>query len=319
MKAVTYETYGGPEVLRITDLPKPVPAANEVLVRIHATSVTSGDARMRAFDIPGPFKIPARFMLGWPRPKNPVLGYEFAGEVEAVGAGVSRYEIGDRVYGGALGSYAEYTTIAETGPLAAVPAGLSFEEAASIGFGTTTALHFFDKGKLSRGQSILIIGASGCVGAYSVLLAKHMGAGVTAACSGRNAEMVHALGADEIIDYTATDYLRSGPYDVVMDTVGAIDFNRAKSMLKRGGVFLNVVMGMSDLLALISPFKGGKRIVTGSFDTTHELLLKVNALVTTGAIRPVIDRTYALEQIREAHAYVDTKRKRGTVVVTVGS
>ncbi|RYE08504.1 MAG: NAD(P)-dependent alcohol dehydrogenase [Hyphomicrobiales bacterium] len=317
MKAVTYRAYGGPEVLNLVDLPKPSPASGQLLVRVRATSVTSGDARMRAFNIPGPFKLPARFMLGYPAPKNPILGYEFAGEVEAVGEGVSRFKPGDRVYGGTFGAYAEYLTIAETGPIAPMEKSLSFEEAASIGFGTTTAMHFLNSGKVGPGTSILIIGASGCVGVYSIQLAKHLGATVTAVCSGRNAELVRSLGADRVIDYTNEDYAGSGPYDVVMDAVGATSFNKVRLLLKRGGVFLNVVMNTPDLLAILSPFKDGRRIVSGSFDTTQAMLLTINDLVAADAIAPVIDRTYALEQIREAHAYVDTKRKRGAVVVTI--
>jgi NADPH:quinone reductase-like Zn-dependent oxidoreductase len=317
MKAVTYLTYGGPDVLNLVDLPKPSPVAGQILVRVRATSVTSGDARMRAFDIPGPFKIPARFMLGWPTPKNPVLGYEFAGEVEAVGEGVTRFKPGDRVYGGAFGSYAEYVVIAQTGPVAPIAHGLSFEDAASIGFGVTTAMYFLGKGKVGPGQSLLIIGASGCVGAYSIQLAKHMGAHVTAVCSGRNAALVRSLGADHVIDYTAEDYAGSGPYDAVMDAVGATSFAEARTLVKRGGVFLNVVMSGADLISVLSPFKDGRRIVTGTFDTTQAMLLAVNDLVEADAIAPVIDRTYPIEQIRDAHAYVDSKRKRGAVVVTI--
>jgi NADPH:quinone reductase-like Zn-dependent oxidoreductase len=167
------------------------------------------------------------------------------------------------------------------------------------------------------GQHLLIIGASGCVGAYTIQLAKHMGAVVTAVCSGRNADLVRALGADQVIDYMTDDYSRTGPYDAVMDAVGAADFGKLKPLIKRGGVFLNVVMGTADLLALLSPFKDGRRIVTGTFDTTQAMLLTINDLVEADAIVPVIDRSYTLEQIREAHAYVDTKRKRGVVVVTV--
>ena len=317
MKAVTYESYGGPDVLRFAELPKPSPAPDELLIRIRATSVTSGDARMRAFEVPAPFRLPARFMLGWPKPKNPVLGYEFAGEVEAVGGAVTRFAPGDRVYGAASGTYAEYRTIAEAGAVAPIPRDLGFADAAALPFGLTTAMYFLRKGRLSRGQSLLIIGASGCVGAYSIQLAKHMGATVTAVCSGRNAELVTALGADRVIDYTAEDYLRSGPYDAVMDAVGAIDFRKAVPMLERGGVFLNVVMSTADILAMLSPFKSGRRIVGGTFDTTQAMLLDINALIEADAIRPVIDRSYTLDQIRDAHAYVDSRRKRGTVVVTV--
>jgi NADPH:quinone reductase-like Zn-dependent oxidoreductase len=317
MKAVTYFRYGGPEVLEISELPKPELKGGQILVRVRATAVTSGDARVRAFNIPGPFVIPARFVMGWPAPKDPRLGLEFAGEVEALGPGVTRFAVGDRVYGNLSGANAEYIAIADTGPVAKIPAEMTFADAAALPFGVSTALHFLKQGKLAAGQSIMIIGASGCVGAYAVQLAKHMGATVTAVCSGRNAEMVRALGADRVIDYAATDYLKSGPYDVVMDAVGAIDFNKAKPVIKRGGVFLNIVMGGSDLLAVLNPFKGGRLIVTGSFEVTQATLLTINDLVEADAIAPVIDRSYSLEQIRDAHAYVDTKRKRGVVVVTV--
>jgi NADPH:quinone reductase-like Zn-dependent oxidoreductase len=317
MKAVTYQTYGAPDVLNLVEMDKPTPAANEILVRVRATSVTSGDARMRAFDIPPLFRFLARFAMGYPTPKNPVLGYDFAGEVEAVGDRVTRFKPGDRVYGGAFGSYVEYRAIAETGAVARIPEGLSFEEAAALPFGATTAMYFVKGGRIGPGQSVLVIGASGCVGAYTTQLATHLGASVTAVCSGRNADFVRAQGAEHVVDYTRESYAGSGPYDAVMDAVGAIDFNRAKPLVRRGGAFLNVVMGGADLLALLNPFKDGRRLVTGSFDTTQAMLLALNDLVAEGAFRPIIDRTYTLEQIREAHAYVDTKRKRGSVVVTV--
>ncbi len=317
MKAVTYKAYGGPEVLDLVDLPKPAPAAGELLVRVHATSVTSGDARMRAFDVPAPFRIPARFMLGYPAPKNPVLGYDFAGEVEAIGGGVTKFKPGDRVYGGASGSYAEYRTIAETGAVAKMPDGLRFKEAAALPFGATTAMYFVRHGNVGPGQSMLIVGASGCVGAYTTQLATHLGASVTAVCSGRNADFVRAQGAERVIDYMSEDYTTSGPYDVVMDAVGATSFGALKPMIRRGGVFLNVVMNTPDMLALLNPLKDGRRIVSGTFDTTQAMLLALNDLVAEGAFHALIDRTYALEQIRDAHAYVDTKRKRGSVVVTV--
>jgi NADPH:quinone reductase-like Zn-dependent oxidoreductase len=317
MKAATFSAYGGPEVLSLADLPKPEAGPGQLLVRVHATEVTSGDARIRAFNVPAPFRIPARFMLGWPAPKSPILGHVFAGEVERVGEGVTGFKPGDRVYGTADGTNAEYRAIAATGPVAPMPDGMSYTDAAALPFGLTTAMHFLTAARLAAGQSILIIGASGCVGVYSVQLAKHMGATVTAVCSGANTELVHSLGAHRVIDYTRDNYLASGPFDVVMDTVGAIDFNRARPLLKRGGVFLNVVMGTSDLLALLSPFKGGRRIVTGSFDISRKMLDEMTALITTGAVRPVIDRTYPLEEIRAAHAYVDSKRKRGAVILAL--
>lgn len=317
MKAATYTAYGSPDVLTLVDLPRPEPRAGEVLVRIRATSVTSGDARMRAFNVPAPFRIPARFMLGWPQPKNPVLGYEFAGEVDKVGEGVTKFRPGDKVYGTKFGTYAEYLTISQAAAIAPLPAGLSFADAAALPFGMTTAMHFLQQGKVGQDQSLLIVGASGCVGAYSIQLARHMGARVTAVCSGRNVEMVKALGAERVIDYETQQVEGTGPYDAVMDAVGALGFKRASPLLRRGGVYLNVVMETADILAALSPFKSGRRIVGGSFEVTQAMLLAINDLVAADAIVPVIDRSYTLDQIREAHAYVDTKRKRGTVVVTV--
>lgn len=317
MKAATYAVYGGPEVLGLTDLPRPEAAPGELLVRIHATEVTSGDGRIRAFDVPAPFRIPARFMLGWPTPKTPMLGHVFAGRVEAIGEGVTRFNVGDRIYGTHDGTNAEYRTMKETGPLAPMPPDMTYTDAAALPFGLTTAMHFLNAARLTAGQSILIIGASGCVGVYSVQLAKHMGATVTAVCSGGNAELVRSLGADHIIDYTTEDYLRTGPYDAVMDAVGAIDFNRARLTIKRGGAFINIVLSTADLLAALNPFKDGRRLVTGSFDITTTMLLAINDLVAADAITPVIDRTYPLDQIRNAHAYVDSKRKRGAVMLTI--
>jgi NADPH:quinone reductase-like Zn-dependent oxidoreductase len=314
---VTYQTYGKPDVLNLVDMPKPTPAAGEILVRIRATTVNSGDVRMRAFDVPGLFRFPARFMLGWPTPKSPVLGIDFAGEVEAVGSGVTRFKVGDRVYGTTSGTYVEYCTIAETGTVAPIPGQMSFEDIVAIPFGALTALYFLNGGKVGPGQSTLIIGASGSVGVYSTQLATHLGATVTAVCSQRNADLVRAQGAEHVIDYATEDYSKTGPYDVVMDAVGATDFNRARHLIKRGGVFLNVVLDTADLFAAMNPFKGGRRFVTGTFNTTQAMLLALNDLIADGAFRPVIDRSYPIEQIRDAHAYVDTKRKRGSVVVTV--
>jgi NADPH:quinone reductase-like Zn-dependent oxidoreductase len=317
MKAVVYETYGGPDVLHLTERPMPVPKRGEVLVRVRAASVSSGDVRMRAFDVPAPFRIPARFMLGWPRPRMQILGHEFAGEVEMTGPDVTRFKVGDRVYGSASSCYAQYCTVAETGAIAHIPINLGFEDAVALPFGMTTAMYFLGKGKLSAGHSLLVIGASGCVGVYTTQLARHLGMTVTAVCSGQNAELVRRAGASNVLDYTSEDYLASGPYDAVMDAVGIIDFPKSRGLLKPGGVFLNVVMGTTDLLAVLSPFKGGRRIVSGSFEPTQEMLVAINELVGAGVIMPVLDRTYALDQIRDAHAYVDTKRKRGAVVVTV--
>lgn len=318
MRAVVYDAYGPPDVLRLVDLPKPVPKAGELLVALRATSATTGDARMRAFDIPAPFRLPARLMLGWSKPRHAVLGFEFAGEIEAVGERVQHFEPGDRVYGCKIyGNYADYRTIAERDAIVKMPDGLDYAEAAALPFGALTALHFLRKGKVQAGHSVLIVGASGCVGAYGIQVAKHLGATVTAVCSGANADFVRALGADHVIDYTQRDYTSSGSYDAILETVGATSFQDCKRVLKRGGYFLNVVMSTSDLLAGLSPFKEGRRIVGGSYDAKKTDLLELNQLVAAGAIKPVIDSRFTLEQIRDAHARVDTKRKRGTVVVTL--
>ncbi|HZY67931.1 MAG TPA: NAD(P)-dependent alcohol dehydrogenase, partial [Devosia sp.] len=228
-----------------------------------------------------------------------------------------RFTPGDHVYGGAFGSYSEYRTVGESGPVAPMPAGLSFESAAALPFGALTALHFLRKGGVKRGDKVLIIGASGCVGAYSTQLAAAWGAAVTAVCSGRNADFVRHQGAWEVIDYTREPTLGTGPYDAVLDAVGATSFAASKPIIRRGGVFLNVVMSTADIGAMLLPFKGGRRLVGGTSETTQPLLLELNQLVAEGAIRPLVDRTYPLEQIRDAHAYVDSKRKRGAVVVTV--
>ena len=318
MKAVLYDEYGGPDVLRLADIPKPTPKPNEILVRIRATSVTSGDARMRAFDVPAPFRIPGRLALGWSRPRNPLLGYDFAGEIEAVGAAVTRFSPGDRVYGGATGgSYAEYRTIAETGAVVALPEGLDFAEAAALPFGALTAMHFLGAAKLRAGQSICIIGASGSVGLYAVQLARHLGAEVTAVCSAANAELVRSFGAARVIDYTTENVLAAGRFDMVLETVGSLTFRETLPLLKPRGSFIGIVMSTADIFAALSPFKHGHRLIGGTFTATQADLIELSGLVATGAIRPVIDRIYRLDEIRDAHAYVDSKRKRGAVVITV--
>jgi NADPH:quinone reductase-like Zn-dependent oxidoreductase len=317
MRAALHTAFGGPEILELADLPRPEAGPGQLLVRIHATEVSSGDARVRAFDVPAPFRIPARFMLGWPTPKNRLLGHVFAGKVEAIGPGVTRFKVGDRIYGATDdGTNAEYRALPETGGFAPIPEGLTYADAAALPFGLTTAMHFLNGAGIRPGQSLLIIGASGCVGVYSIQLAKHMGAHVTAVCSAANAELVRSLGADHVIDYTSEDYTRTGPYDAVMDAVGAAGFAGVKPLLKRGGAYLNVVMETADLLAALNPFKR-VRIVGGSFDITAAMMLAVNDLVEADAVTPVIDRTYPLDQIRDAHAYVDSKRKRGAVVMTI--
>jgi NADPH:quinone reductase-like Zn-dependent oxidoreductase len=320
MKAAVYEAYGPPDVVEIREIAKPTPKAGEVLIKMRATSVTSGDARMRAFDIPPLFKIPGRFMLGWPKPKKPVLGFEFAGVVEAVGAAVTKFKPGDEVFGGHVGgAHAEYNCAPEGGAIALKPPNLSFEEAASVPFGGNTSLTFLHKAGVKPGQNVVIIGASGCVGSYAVQLARHMGAKVTAVCSGANAEFVRSLGATEIIDYTTHDVKASGKtFDVVFETVGSMNFAEAMPLVAPNGTFIAGVLAPADMWPMLwPPARHGRRIIGEEAKDSGDNIRELARLLTNGAIRPVIDSTFEFARIREAHARVDSKRKRGAVIVTV--
>lgn len=320
MRAAVYEAYGDPDVVEIREIAKPVPGPGEVLVRVHATSVTSGDARLRAFDIPPLFRLPARFMLGWPKPKNAVLGFEFAGTVEAAGPGVTKFRAGDRVFGAQVnGGHAEYRTIREAGAIALMPDTMSFTDAAALPFGGNTALHFLRKAKLAAGQSILINGGSGCVGSYAVQLARHFGADVTAVTSGTNAEFVTALGAARIIDYTHTDIARlPDRVDIVFDTVGTLTFASAAHLIAPRGTYIAGVMSPADIWPMLwPPARHGRTIIGGEAADTAANMETLAKLAVSGAIRPVIGRTFPFEQIREAYAYVDSRRKRGAAVLTI--
>ncbi|MGV3491789.1 MAG: NAD(P)-dependent alcohol dehydrogenase [Devosia sp.] len=316
MRAAVYTKYGPPDVVSIRDVPKPVPGARNLLVRVAASSVTSGDARMRAFNLPKPFGIPGRLVMGIFGPRNKVLGAEFAGTVEAVGPAVTRFKPGDRVFGlSVYGCHAEFKLVNESKCVAPVPDGLSFDEAAGVPFGGMTALDFFNRAKIQPGQKVLINGASGCVGTYAVQLAKHFGAEVTGVCSAGNAEMVRSLGAGRVIDYKATDFAAEGKvYDLVMDTVGNAPFARCAPILAPTGALLAVLGVPEDIFR--RP-KGGKRIIGGPSAERPEDLRRLAELLAAGTIRPVIDRTYRLDEIREAYAYVDSGRKRGAVVLAI--
>ncbi len=320
MKAVTYQAYGAPDVLDLVELPKPVPGPGQVVVEVRATVVSSGDARMRAFDIPALFRIPARFMLGWPKPKKPVLGFSYSGVIDTVGAGVSGFKPGDEVMGGHVGgAHAEYDCVPSNKAIAIKPAAVSFEAAATIAFGPNTALTFLRKSGVGTGTRLLIIGASGAVGSSAVQLAHHLGADVTAVCSAANADLVHSLGANRVIDYAAQDIRRLGEtFDVVFDTVGAMTFADILPLLAPRGIFATAVMAPSDIWPMLwAPARKGRKIVGGEAEATSENLTYLADLITKGALKPVIDSRYTLDTIRDAHARVDTKRKRGDVVVTL--
>jgi NADPH:quinone reductase-like Zn-dependent oxidoreductase len=323
MKAITYRKYGGPDVVTLAEVPKPEPKDNEVLVRIIATTVTSGDWRARSLKMPPGFGILGRLVFGLTGPRQPILGTELAGIVEAVGKAVTRFQPGEEVIafpGDRYGSHAEYRTMPEDGMIALKPANLSYEEAASLSFGSTTALPFLrDKAKLKRGDQVLIVGASGAVGTAAVQIAKHFGAEVTAVTSTANAKLIRSIGADKIIDYTEVDFATTGEtWDIIVDTTGTAPFRRCDQSLKAGGRLVVVLGTFAQALGIGGPPKAsGKKVIAGVAPLTADDLRYITALASSGELKPVIDRIYRLEDAAEAHAYVDTGRKRGSVVLTV--
>lgn len=323
MKAIICPRYGPPEVLEQRDVVKPTCQDNEILVRICATTVTQADLRVRAFRVPLSFWIVARLAIGVTKPKKPVLGTELSGVVEEIGKDVRKFKIGDQVLaltGHNFGCYAEYRCLSEDGIIAQKPKNLSYEEAVAIPMGGLTALHFLRKGDVRSGQKILVYGASGSIGTYAVQLAKHFGAEVTAVCSTANLDLVHSLGADEVIDYTKEDFTKGGRvYDVVLDAVGKSSLKNSMRSLKKGGYFLQVVAppGMS-LRMRWAAMTTGHRSVGGTMAGTAEDLVFLKELAGTGKIKPVIDRSYAMEQIVEAHRYAEKGHKKGNLVITIG-
>lgn len=322
MKAVVYTTYGPPEVLRFTEVPKPIPKDNEVLIKILATTVTAADWRVRSLDVPVGFGLISRLVLGISKPKQPILGTELAGEVESVGKDVRKFKAGDPVFafsGISMGCHAEYKCMPEDGAVVLKPANLTYDEAAALSFGGTTALDFFRRGKLQRGEKVLVNGASGAVGSAAVQLAKHFGADVTGVCSSANLVMVKSLGARHVIDYTQEDFTRNGEtYDVIVDTAGTAPFTRSKGSLKERGRLLQVLGSLPDLLRVpwVS-LTSSKKIIAGPAAERAEDLRFLARLAETGEFKPVIDRRYPFEQIVEAHRYVDTGRKKGNLVITL--
>jgi len=322
MKAIVYTEYGPPEVLQLKEVEKPAPKDNEVLIRIHATSVTTADVNARGFVFVHPgFKLMSRMVFGIRRPRKTILGRDLAGEIEAVGKDVKLFKEGDQVFGSAdFGAYAEYICLPEEGAVAIKPVNATYEEAASVFFGAHTALFFLrDNGKLQTGQKVLINGASGSVGTAAVQLAKYYGAEVTGVCSTTNIELVKSLGADEVIDYTKEDFTESGEtYDLVFDTVGNVSFSRVKSSLKEKGIFLAGTGGPSTIIqTLWTSVIGGKKVKAGPASEHKEDLIFLKELIEAGYIKPVIDRLYPLEQTAEAHRYVDKGHKKGNVVITL--
>ncbi len=322
MKAIVYERYGPPEVLQLKEVEKPTPKDNEVLIKTHATTVTSGDWRVRSLNVPAGFGLIMRLVFGVLRPKQPILGTELAGVVESVGKDVRKFKVGDQVFafsGAAMGCHAEYKCMPEDGAMALKPANLTYEEAAALSFGGTTALDFFRRGKLQSGERVLVNGASGGVGTAAVQLAKHFGADVTGVCSTANVELVRSLGASHVIDYTKEDFTQNGEtYDVIVDTVGTAPFSRSKASLKEGGRLLMVLGRLPDMLQIpwVS-MTSSKKVIAGPAAGRAEDLRFLAGLAEAGEFKPVIDRCYPFEQIAEAHSYVDTGRKKGNVIITL--
>lgn len=323
MKAVVYTKYGPPEVLQVNEVEKPTPRDNEVLIRVYATTVTATECTFRKGE---PFF--SRLFTGLTKPKITTLGEELAGEIEAVGNDVTLFRVGDQVFGTAgpgFGANAEYICLPQNGVLAVKPSNTNYEEAASSIDGFLTALPFLrDKGKIRSGQKVLVYGASGSVGAAAVQVARYFEADVTGICSTANIEMVKSIGANKVIDYTKEDFTKSGQtYDIIFDTVGKTSYSRCKNSLKQKGIFLEAGIGLGVLTHVLwtSMFGSKKaRIAATGLRPPNERtidLIFLKELLETGKIKPVIDRTYPLEQIAEAHSYVDKGHKKGNVVITL--
>jgi len=314
VRAVVHDRYGGPDVLRVGEVERPAPADDQILVRIHATTVNRTDCGWRSGR---PFF--ARYFTGVRRPKWPVLGMELAGEVEAVGAAVTEFQVGDRVFGvKTYGAHAEYACIRESGPVAHMPSALTFEEAAAVCDGFCIALSCLRDVGLSEGRRLLVYGATGSVGTAAVQLARHWGAHVTAVGNTQNLELVRSLGADEVVDYLQEDFTKGGQtYDVVFDAVGKHSYRRCRRSLAEGGLFVETDLGFmwhAPLLALAS-----KRVKLGVAKYRKEDVVFLKELIDAGEYRAVIDRRYPLEDVVAATRYVETGQKTGNVVLTVGS
>lgn len=301
MKAIICTKYGPPNVLQLHNIEKPKPKKNEVLVKIHATSVSTGDCRIRGFNSPLLFWIPMRIILGFRKPRKPILGVELSGEIEDIGSDVTQFKKGDPVFALTelnLGGYAEYTCVHESGLIALKPTNVTYEEAAVIPFGGTSALHFLRKGQIKKGQQVLIYGASGSVGTAAVQLAKYFGATVTAICSSSNFDLVTALGADNVIDYMKEDFTKRGDhYDIIFDAVGKYNKSLCTDALMPNGKYVSV----NGMMAKVS----------------KEDMNLLKQLAETEKLKPVIDRTYRLEEVVEAHTYVEMGHKKGNVSITL--
>ncbi len=330
MKAIVYTEYGSPDVLQLKEVEKPTPKDNEVLIRVHATPVNYGDTLARnfkaispsKFNMPFLFWFPAKIAIGLRRPKTTVLGSEFAGEIEAVGKDVKRFKKGDQVFGYramSFGANAEYLCMAEAGLVTTKPSNMTYEEAAAVPYGALTALNLLRKVNIQRGQKVLINGASGGIGSYAVQLAKYYGAEVTGVCSTPRLALVKALGADKVIDYTKEDFTQNGEtYDLIFDILGRSSFSRNKRALKQNGRYLLASFKMKQLFQMLwTSMLESKKVICALSNETPQDLLLIKELIEAGKIKAIIDRCYPLEQTAEAHRYVETGHKTGSVVILV--
>lgn len=324
MKAAVYRKYGPPEVVRVEEVATPEPGEKEVLIKVHAATVSSGDWRARTLQVPAGFGPFVRPVFGLFAPRKKILGTELSGEIVKVGGGVSRFKVGDKVFafpGFDMGAHAEYRVMPEEGRLAPVPEGLSLEEAAALSFGGSTALHFLrDLGKVREGEAVLVVGASGAVGSAAVQLARHFGAVVTGVTSTGNVERVRALGADHVLDYTQTRFTEAAArYDVIFDTVGELSFAACKHVLTDGGRLLLAAAGLPQIVgsSWSALWTRGKKVIIGNAAERPEHLRELKRIAEAGSYRPLVDRTYPFAEIVDAHAYVATGRKRGSVVITM--
>ena len=320
VKAAVCTKYGSPEVLKIEEVEKPTPKDNEVLIKVHATPVASGDAKFRSYQFPYFVWLPMRIMYGFRGPRNKILGSQLAGEIESVGKDVNLFKRGDQVFGMSFGSYAEYVCLPEDSLMAGKPVNLTYEESAAVPVAGLVALAFLrDKGKIRSGQKVLINGVSGSIGTISVQLAKYYGAEVTGVCSTPNLELVTSLGADHVIDYTKEDFTEDDEkYDIIFDTVSKSSFSRCKRSLTKNGVYLVTVPSLPIILQMLwTSMVGDKKLKFGGESSKVEDLVFLKEFLEAGKLRAVIDRCYSLEQIVEAHRYVDVGHKKGNVIITI--
>ena len=324
MKAILHTKYGPPDELQLKEVDKPLPKDNEVLIKVHASTVTTTDCNVRNLTfVPKSFRFLAGMMFGFKKPKINILGIDLAGEIEAVGNKVKRFRIGDQVFGSAgtkFGAHAEYVCVSEEGALVIKPAKMTFSEAAAISLAGNTALFYIrDLAKIQPGQKILIHGASGAIGTYAVQLAKYYGAEVTGVCSAANAEMLKSLGATKVIDYTKEDFTKSGErFDFVFSVVGKTTFSQCKGLLKQKGIYLENMLELKDMLTMMWPsIIGGKKMKGGVSAAKAVNLNFFIELIESGKLKPVIDRSYPLEQTANAFQYVEQGHKKGNVVITV--